>query len=186
MNVVIYFQFALLACVIIATIVLANFLSSMLHRTKRMAEEGGSRRLYPLLNQQAPSIVLPDADGTLFDLTHDIEKKGILLIFIDSHCPYCIPSLERWIQANRERGSDPHAAVLLQEGGIGGYKDLYSDSTGIRFLQAGQKIFEACRVTEYPYFVYVNSKQEIEYASPDPEGWRGKMELLHSCAESRG
>ncbi|CAH8718993.1 redoxin domain-containing protein [Paenibacillus melissococcoides] len=149
-----------------------------------MEGEGESRRLYPLLHQQAPSFVLPDADDTLFDLTDAIGKKGILLIFIDSDCPYCIPSLERWIQANMEQGSDLHAAVLLKEGGIGGYQELYSHSKGIRFLQAGYKIFESYRITEYPYFVYVNSKQEIEYASPDPEGGRGRQELLlHSCAE---
>lgn len=181
---VIYFQFALLACVICATIVLYKCLSSMLHRTKSMEGEGESRRLYPLLHQQAPSFVLPDAGDTIFDLTDAIEKKGILLIFIDSHCPYCIPSLERWIQANMERGSTLHAAVLLKEGRIGGYKELYNHSKGIRFLQADEKIFESYQITEYPYFVYVNSKQEIVYASPDPEGcWGRKDLLLRSCAE---
>ncbi|WP_197255891.1 redoxin domain-containing protein [Paenibacillus dendritiformis] len=180
---VIYFQFAVLACVMFATVVLYKYLSSMLHRTKSMEGEEESRRLYPLLHQRAPSFVLPDADDTLFDLSHAIEKKGILLIFIDSHCPYCIPSLERWIQANMERGSDLHAAVLLKESEIGGYKELYSQSKGIRFLQAGEKLFESYQITEYPYFVYVNSRQEIEYASPDPEGWRGKKDLLlHSRA----
>lgn len=180
----IYFQFALLACVIFATIVVYKFLSSMLPRTKSMEGEGESRRLYPLLHQQAPSFVLPDAGDTRFDLSHAIAKNGILLIFIDSHCPYCIPSLERWIQASMERGTALHAAVLLKESGIGGYKELYSHSKGIRFLQAGENIFESYQITEYPYFVYVNSKQEIVYASPDPEGWWGRKDpLLQSCAE---
>ncbi|EHQ59007.1 hypothetical protein PDENDC454_27583 [Paenibacillus dendritiformis C454] len=94
------------------------------------------------------------------------------------------PSLERWIQANMERGSTLHAAVLLKEGGIDGYKELYSHSKGIHFLQADAKIFESYQITEYPYFVYVNTKQEIVYASPDPEGWWGRKDIpLQSCAE---
>lgn len=179
----IYFQFALLACVLFATIVVYKTLSSMLLRTKSMEGEWGSHRLYPLLHQQAPSFVLPDADDTHFDLSHAIAKNGILLIFIDSHCPYCIPSLERWIQASMERGTALNAAVLLKESGIVGYKELYRHSNGIRFLQADENIFESYQITEYPYFVYINSKQEIEYASPDPEGWRGKDVPLQSCAE---
>ncbi|WP_119793341.1 peroxiredoxin [Paenibacillus thiaminolyticus] len=180
----IYFQCTLLACVLFATIVVYKSLSSMLHRTKSMEGEGGSRRLYPLLHQEAPSFILPDAGGTSFDLSHAIAKNGILLIFIDSHCPYCIPSLERWIQASLERGTALNTAVLLKESGIAGYKELYSTSKGIRFLQAGEKIFESYQITEYPYFVYVNSRQEIVYASPDPEGCWGRKDIpLQSCAE---
>lgn len=179
----VYFQFALLTCAIFATILVYKTLSSMLQRTKSMEGEWGSRRSYPLLHQQAPSFVLPNDDDTRFDLSHAIAKNGILLIFIDSHCPYCIPSLERWIQASMERGTALNAAVLLKESGIGGYKELYSHSNGIRFLQADENIFESYQITEYPYFVYVNSKQEIEHASPDPEGWRGKDIPLQSCAE---
>ncbi|WP_367668408.1 hypothetical protein [Paenibacillus sp.] len=83
-----------------------------------------------------------------------------------------------------ERGSALNAAVLLKESGIGSYKDLYRHSNGIRFLQADENIFEAYQITEYPYFVYVNSKQEIVYASPDPEGWWGRKDIpLQSCAE---
>ncbi|MCY9543477.1 hypothetical protein M5X00_03170 [Paenibacillus alvei] len=183
-DMAIYFQFALLASVIFATIVVYKTLSSMLQRTKSMGGEWESRRQYPLLHQQAPSFVLPDVGDTLFDLSHAIAKNGILLIFIDSHCPYCIPSLERWIQASMERGSALNAAVLLKESGIGSYKDLYRHSNGIRFLQADENIFEAYQITEYPYFVYVNSKQEIVYASPDPEGWWGRKDIpLQSCAE---
>ncbi|WII36987.1 peroxiredoxin family protein [Paenibacillus thiaminolyticus] len=177
----IYFQFALLACVIFATVVVFRFLSSMLQRTNSMGGEGESRRLYPLLHQQAPSFVVPDAGDTRFDLSHAIAKNGILLIFIDSHCPYCIPSLERWIQASMERGTALHAAVLLKESGIGGYKELYSHSNGIRFLQAGENIFESYQITEYPYFVYVNAKQEIVYASPDPEGGINAREAAPSA-----
>lgn len=170
LNMATYFQLVLIVLVIVSSIALYHFMSSLLDRTRKMEGDMDRYRSYKLLNQQAPSFTLPDAENLMFDLRSSIENNGVLLIFIDSHCPYCMPSLEKFMFISQEKASFINCAVIIKESGISYYRDLYNNAQGIRLLQADETLFKQYEIHEYPYFIYVNFRQQIVYASPDSEG----------------
>ncbi|AZV53947.1 MULTISPECIES: thiol:disulfide interchange protein [Bacillus] len=161
MNSILLLQLTLILCSLLLTIGIIIYLKHQMELIILPIQHVGQKLVHPLIEKPSP-IQMND----LLQTNH----KQQLLIFTDTACPHCIPSLEQFLETKRQRQLDISFSILLKNGQEED-QELYRDSqTIMQVISVDEQMIGAFQIEEFPYYIMVEEDETISYAAPFPDG----------------
>lgn len=161
MNSILLLQLTLILCSLLLTIGIIIYLKHQMELIILPIQHVGQKLVHPLIEKPSP-IQMND----LLQTNH----KQQLLIFTDTACPHCIPSLEQFLETKRQRQLDISFSILLKNGQEED-QELYRDSqTIMQVISVDEQMIGAFQIKEFPYYIMVEEDETISYAAPFPDG----------------
>ncbi|WP_375566471.1 thiol:disulfide interchange protein [Bacillus pumilus] len=161
MNSILLLQLTLILCSLLLTIGIIIYLKHQMELIILPIQHVGQKLAHPLIEKPSP-IQMND----LLQTNH----KQQLLIFTDTACPHCIPSLEQFLETKRQRQLDISFSILLKNGQEED-QELYRDSqTIMQVISVDEQMIGAFQIEEFPYYIMVEEDETISYAAPFPDG----------------
>nr|WP_060597480.1 hypothetical protein [Bacillus pumilus] len=161
MNSILLLQLTLILCSLLLTIGIIIYLKHQMELIILPTQHVGQKLVHPLIEKPSP-IQMND----LLQTNH----KQQLLIFTDTACPHCIPSLEQFLETKRQRQLDISFSILLKNGQEED-QELYRDSqTIMQVISVDEQMIGAFQIEEFPYYIMVEEDETISYAAPFPDG----------------
>ncbi|WP_282067837.1 thiol:disulfide interchange protein [Bacillus pumilus] len=161
MNSILLLQLTLILCSLLLTIGIIIYLKHQMELIILPIQHVGQKLVHPLIEKPSP-IQMND----LLQTNH----KQQLLIFTDTACPHCIPSLEQFLETKRQRQLDISFSVLLKNGQEKD-QELYRDNqTNMQIISVDEQMIGAFHIEEFPYYILVEEDETISYAAPFPDG----------------
>lgn len=166
MNSIFLLQIALILCTLLFTVGIIIYLKQQMQLIILPNEHIGQKLAHPLLEQPSPI--------QMHDLLQTNSKQQ-LLIFTDTACPHCIPSLEQFLETKKQRKLNISFSILLKNGQKED-QELYRDNqTNMRIIPVGEQIIDAFQIQEFPYYIMVEDDETISYAAPFPDGLYSRL-----------
>ncbi|WP_139492678.1 peroxiredoxin family protein [Brevibacillus dissolubilis] len=153
----------LIVLAVVGSILVYRQLSGLIR--KRAVRGKGGEYGYPLMGQKAPDFILPSYDGKRYALSELSRQYGLLLIFVDTGCRHCTPSLETFFQELKKLPGLPYAILVNSEDPESNpelYQELYGDD-GL-LLISNREVHEAFQAEGFPFYLYIHPDQSIIYA----------------------
>ncbi|MDQ0818684.1 thioredoxin-related protein [Bacillus pumilus] len=161
MNSILLLQLTLILCSLLLTIGIIIYLKHQMELIILPIQYVGQKLVHPLIEKPSP-IQMND----LLQTNH----KQQLLIFTDTACPHCIPSLEQFLETKKQRQLDISFSVLLKNGQEKD-QELYRDNqTNMQIISVDEQMIGAFHIEEFPYYILVEEDETISYAAPFPDG----------------
>lgn len=161
MNSILLLQLTLILCSLLLTIGVIIYLKQQMELIILPIQHVGQKLVHPLLEKPSP-IPVNDLLQT--------NSKQQLLIFTDTSCPHCIPSLEQFLETKKQRKLDVSFSILLKNGQKED-QELYRDNkTNMRIIPVDEQMIDAFQIEEFPYYIMVEEDEIISYAAPFPDG----------------
>ncbi|WP_414051679.1 thiol:disulfide interchange protein [Bacillus pumilus] len=161
MNSILLLQLTLILCSLLLTIGIIIYLKHQMELIILPIQHVGQKLVHPLIEKPSP-IQMND----LLQTNH----KQQLLIFTDTACPHCIPSLEQFLETKRQRQLDISFSILLKNGQEED-QELYRDNqTIMQVISVDEQMIGAFQIEEFPYYIMVEEDETISYAAPFPDG----------------
>ncbi|GLF89122.1 hypothetical protein Saga11_03810 [Bacillus safensis] len=166
MNSILLLQLTLILCSLLLTIGIIIYLKHQMELIILPIQHVGQKLVHPLLEKTSPI--------QMNELLHTNSKQE-LLIFTDTACPHCIPSLEQFLETKKQRNLNVSFSILLKNGQKED-QELYRDSqTTMRIIPVDEQMIDAFKIEEFPYYMMVEEDETISYAAPFPDGLYSKF-----------
>ncbi|KPN13863.1 thiol:disulfide interchange protein [Bacillus australimaris] len=161
MNSILLLQLTLILCSLLLTIGMIIYLKHQMELIILPIQYAGQKLMHPLLEKPSPI--------QMSELLHTKSKQE-LLIFTDTACPHCIPSLEQFLEMKKQRNLNVSFSILLKNGQKED-QELYRDSqTNMRIIPVDEQMIDKFQIEEFPYYIMVEEDETISYAAPFPDG----------------
>ncbi|MED1747306.1 MAG: thiol:disulfide interchange protein [Bacillota bacterium] len=166
MNSILLLQLTLILCSLLLTVGVITYLKHQMKLIILPIQHVGQKLVHPLLEQPSP-IHMNDLLQT--------NQMQQLLIFTDTACPHCIPSLEQFLETKEQRKLNVSFSILLKNGQEKD-QELYRDNqTNMRIIPVDEQLIEAFQIQEFPYYIMVEDDETISYAAPFPDGLYSRL-----------
>ncbi|MCR4352748.1 hypothetical protein FO510_02210 [Bacillus pumilus] len=161
MTSILLLQLTLILCSLLLTIGIIIYLKHQMELIILPIQHVGQKFVHPLLEKPSPIQI-----NDLLQTNH----KQQLLVFTDTACPHCIPSLEQFLETKKQRQLDISFSILLKNGKEED-QELYRDNqTNMRIISVDEQMIGAFHIEEFPYYIMVEEDETISYAAPFPDG----------------
>ncbi len=169
----------------LAKILFFQLKNSQNHLSKDDSHSNDNPQLskYALLGKKAPYFKLQSCQGKQYDLDH-LSKNNLLLIFVDTTCPYCYPHLESLYLNTKNLKINIKFVLMVinakdaqDEKAYRQYSDhIYQLYRGhFLVLQADEHVFHRFKVRLLPTYMYINTAQIVEHVSDTSEDILSKI-----------
>ncbi|TFW49458.1 thiol:disulfide interchange protein [Bacillus sp. 005/A4HT-01/001] len=166
MNSIFLIQLALMICSLLLTAGIIIYLKQQMQLIILPIEHVGQKLAHPLLEQPSP-IHMNDLLQT--------NRTQQLLIFTDTACPHCIPSLEQFLETKKQHKLNVSLSILLKNGQKKD-QELYRDNeTNLRIIPVDEQLINAFQIQEFPFYIMVEDNDTISYAAPFPDGLYSRL-----------
>ncbi|MDM5299711.1 thiol:disulfide interchange protein [Bacillus pumilus] len=166
MNSILFLQLTLIFISLLLTVGIMVYLKQQLQSIVLPIQHIGQRPAHPLLEHPSP-IQMNDLLNT--------NSQQHLLIFTDTTCPHCIPSIEQFLETKEQRQLMISYSILLKNGQKKD-QELYRDNESeLRIIPVNDQIIDAFKIQEYPFYMLIEDNEKISYAAPFPDGLYSKF-----------
>ncbi|OUZ07430.1 thiol:disulfide interchange protein [Bacillus pumilus] len=166
MTSILLLQLTLIVCSLLLTIGIMIYLKHEMDLIILPVHHVGQKLVHPLLEKPSPI--------QMNDLLQNNHKQQ-LLIFTDTACPHCIPSLEQFLETKKQRELDIPFSILLKNGKEED-QELYRDNqTNMRIISVDEQMTNIFQIEEFPYYIMVEEDETISYAAPFPDGLYSRL-----------
>lgn len=166
MNSILLLQLTLILCSLLFTVGIIIYLKQQLQLIVLPIQHVGQRMAHPLLEQPTP-IHMKELLNT--------NNQQQLLIFSDTKCPHCIPSLEQFLETKKQRKLSVSFSILLKNGQKEDQELYHDNQTNMRIIPVNEQIIDAFQIREFPFYMMVEDDEKISYAAPFPDGLYSKL-----------